>query len=192
MSLFISYLHLGKSIFPLFLILTFLTSGITFAQIGSISELKKDMQVLKEKQVGIEPGDPWTIDHVITTRELSEELSNVNSKNLVIYHIGFDFLYNKSHIIGSIYAGPASNQDGLAKIRDEVKKIKYDQNIVIYCGCCPWKHCPNIRPAYKTLINLGFKNVNVLFIPDTFEKDWEEKGYAVERKTLELVPVKKQ
>jgi rhodanese-related sulfurtransferase len=173
------------------LIITFFVSGITFAQVESIKELKKDVQALNEKGISVKLADPWTIDHIINTEELSKELSNVKTKKTIIYHVGFDFLYKQGHIPGSIYAGPASKQQGLEKIKEEIKNIKHDQDIVLYCGCCPWKDCPNIRQAYRTFKDIGYTNVKVLYIPDTFVKDWKSKGYAMEGRDLDSTAVKK-
>jgi thiosulfate/3-mercaptopyruvate sulfurtransferase len=34
----------------------------------------------------------------------------------------------------------------------------------LYCGCCPWSHCPNVKPADDALRAMGFTNVKVLYI----------------------------
>ena len=36
--------------------------------------------------------------------------------------------------------------------------------------------CPNVRPAFKALQDLGFKNVRVLLLPANFATDWADKG----------------
>jgi hypothetical protein len=41
--------------------------------------------------------------------------------------------------------------------------------------------CPNVRPAYKRLKDLGFTRVRVLILPTNFQTDWAARGYAVER-----------
>jgi len=157
-------------------------SGSTFAQTNSVQELKKNVQIIKDKSISIQPSDPWTIDHIITAEELSNELKNSGEKKPLIYYVGFDFLYKQSHIPGSVYTGPANKQQGLDKIKSELKNVKLDQYIVIYCGCCPWTDCPNIRQAYNTCKKLGFTNVKVLYIPNSFAADWKNKGYPIERK----------
>jgi thiosulfate/3-mercaptopyruvate sulfurtransferase len=164
------------------LIMSFLPV-VLYAQVNPIKELKKNTQLLKNKMAIISPGDPWTIADIITPEELSKELANPKTKKPVIYNIGFDFLYQQSHIPGSIFAGPASRQDGIDKIKTVLKAVKHDQKIVIYCGCCPWKECPNIRQGYKIFKNLGYNSVKVLYIPDNFAKDWKDKGYAVENRS---------
>jgi hypothetical protein len=40
--------------------------------------------------------------------------------------------------------------------------------------------CPNIRPAYQTLKELGFSHVRVLNLHTNFHVDWSAKGYPVE------------
>jgi thiosulfate/3-mercaptopyruvate sulfurtransferase len=51
--------------------------------------------------------------------------------------------------------------------------------IVLYCGCCPWDHCPNVKPADDTLHAMGFTNVKVLYISNNFGTNWVDKGYPV-------------
>jgi hypothetical protein len=191
MTFSVHYSFLKKILIVLSLIITFIISGITFPQSGSINEIKKNVQTLKGKEISIKPTDPWTIYHIITTEELSKELLNVNTKKPIIYYVGFDFLYKQGHIPGSIYLGLASKQQGFEKIKEKINNIKHGRSIVLYCGCCPWKDCPNIRQAYITFKDVGFTNVKVLYIPDTFVKDWRGKGYAVENQDLDSNSVKK-
>jgi hypothetical protein len=40
--------------------------------------------------------------------------------------------------------------------------------------------CPNIRPAYRTLKELGFQHVRVLNINTNMHEDWFGKGYPAE------------
>jgi hypothetical protein len=172
----------GKLLLFIVFIFILLVTTKSFSQASSIQELKKNAQSLNQKGISVQPSDPWTIDHVITAEELSNELKSNGTKKPLIYHVGFDFFYKQSHIPGSVYIGPANKQQGLDKIKNEVKNIKHDQYIVIYCGCCPWKDCPNIRQAYNTCKELGFTNVKVLYIPNSFAQDWKNKGYAIEGK----------
>lgn len=160
--------------------LIIISSGFSFAQLSSLKQLKKDTQSLNQKEGSTKSTDPWTINQIITADELSKELSSSKNNKPVVLHVGFDFLYNQEHIPGAKYIGPASRENGIQSLKNEVKNLKKDQSIIIYCGCCPWGHCPNIRPAFKTLKELGFNNVKVLYLPDSFAKDWKGKGYAIE------------
>jgi thiosulfate/3-mercaptopyruvate sulfurtransferase len=86
-------------------------------------------------------------------------------------------LYTQAHIPDSEYIGPASGESGLQQLRKRVEPLPQNKFIVIYCGCCPWNHCPNIKPADDVLRALGFTNVKVLYISDNFGANWVDKGY---------------
>jgi thiosulfate/3-mercaptopyruvate sulfurtransferase len=128
------------------------------------------------EKVVINKSDPWTIEEVITPDSLNTELKYNKNKPLII-QVGFKILYDQDHIPDAVFTGPASLAAGRTALRDSLKNI--NRNIVLYCGCCKWKDCPNIRPAFKTVRELGFKNVKVLYLENTFVKNWEQKGYPV-------------
>lgn len=123
--------------------------------------------------------NPWKPDQVIKTSQLVRILSEKSAHKPLILQVGFKFLYDNGHINNSIWAGPASQPEGIHRLKEAVKEVSKNQSIVIYCGCCPWTECPNIRPAFSTLQKLGFKNVKVLYIPQNFVHDWVQKGYPV-------------
>jgi thiosulfate/3-mercaptopyruvate sulfurtransferase len=134
-----------------------------------------------QRNILSKPIDPWTSSQVITTEKLNNVLSDKKSDKPIVLMVGFDFLYDQGHIPGSIFAGTASNKTGLEKLKSTVKNYKKNQSIVIYCGCCPFNHCPNVRPAFKELKDLGYENVRVLYIPNDFEHNWENKGYSTSK-----------
>ncbi|MBI3669210.1 MAG: rhodanese-like domain-containing protein [Acidobacteria bacterium] len=113
--------------------------------------------------------------------ELAKELSNVKSAKPTILYVGPQFLYQGGHIPGAVFHGQAARLDGLRELKQWAQDLPRTQPIVIYCGCCPWDRCPNVRPAFKTLNEMGFKQLRVLQIPADFETDWVRKGYPVER-----------
>jgi thiosulfate/3-mercaptopyruvate sulfurtransferase len=102
------------------------------------------------------------------------------AKPTVLY-VGPRFLYAQSHICGAEFVGPASDPQSLDHLRKRVTALPKNSQVVLYCGCCPWDHCPNIRPAYKELQKLGYTNVKVLYLPKSFGEDWAGKGYATEK-----------
>ncbi len=120
--------------------------------------------------------DPWTAAQVIQPADLAKKLAASKDAPMVI-QVGFSTLFKQSHIRGSKYCGPASKPEGLAQLKKCLEGVSKVRTIVIYCGCCPWKDCPNIRPAFAALAEMGFKNVKVLGIPDNFGEDWQSKGY---------------
>jgi thiosulfate/3-mercaptopyruvate sulfurtransferase len=113
--------------------------------------------------------------------QLNSKMGEVQSGKLVLIHVGFRVMYEMAHIPGSTYAGSASTPEGVAELREFAAKLPHDQQIVIYCGCCPWSHCPNIRPAFETLKQMGFSNLKALDIPERFGDDWTAKGYPTEK-----------
>jgi len=114
---------------------------------------------------------------LIQPKELAANLSDKPA----IFHVGFNTLYrNGKHIPGSVYAGPGARAEGLAELKAAVEKLPKDREIVIYCGCCPWDHCPNIRPAFALLHDLGFTHVKALYIAENLKTNWTDAGYPVE------------
>lgn len=117
---------------------------------------------------------------LIQPQELSRTLMQMNSKGPVVLQVGSRVMFDEAHIAGAEYAGPGSQETGLNLLRKRVASLKRDTPLVIYCGCCPWNHCPNIWPAYKTLQEMGFTHVRALYLADNFGTDWVDKGYPVE------------
>lgn len=97
----------------------------------------------------------------------------------LLLHVGFHMLYVEAHIPGSVYAGPANAPEGLKRLKAAVAKVSKSRQILLYCGCCPWDHCPNIAAAYHQVRTLGFKNVKVLHLEDDFGTNWADPGYPV-------------
>jgi thiosulfate/3-mercaptopyruvate sulfurtransferase len=119
--------------------------------------------------------------HQISPEELVKVLQGKNAKALLILNVGPRTLFDQAHIPGSEYIGAASSAEGLGKLKDRVKSLPHDAAISLYCGCCPWDHCPNVRPAYSQLHQMGFSNVQVLYIAHNIGSDWVDKGYPIER-----------
>ncbi len=111
--------------------------------------------------------------------ELVKILQGSKSAQPLILNIGPHMLYAQSHISGAEYLAPGSSAEGIDLLRTLVKALPHNTFIVLYCGCCPWDRCPNVRPAYKELKTLGFTNVKLLYIADNFGDDWAYKGYPV-------------
>ena len=104
-----------------------------------------------------------------------------NQPQPTILYVGFPNLYRGAHIRGAILDGPASKPSGIEELRKVTANIPRDHAIVIYCGCCPFEKCPNVRPAYRFLKKKGFKNVRVVKMPENMHTDWVAKGYPISR-----------
>jgi thiosulfate/3-mercaptopyruvate sulfurtransferase len=116
---------------------------------------------------------------LIQPAELAANLKTASAPTPLILQVGFRTLYAQAHIPGSEYVGAAGEETGLRLLRERVRNLSKDTSIVIYCGCCPWSHCPNIAAAYHALHALGFTRLKVLYIADNFGDDWVDRGYPV-------------
>jgi rhodanese-related sulfurtransferase len=99
----------------------------------------------------------------------------------LILQVGSHMLFAQAHIPGSEYAGQGSQPAGIQQLQNRMNALSRKKLIVLYCGCCPLNHCPNLGPAYAKLGAMGFTNVKVLYLPYNFGADWADKGYPVER-----------
>jgi thiosulfate/3-mercaptopyruvate sulfurtransferase len=111
--------------------------------------------------------------------ELVKIMQSSSGEKPLMIDVGSHVLYSQAHIPGSEYIGPASTPDGLERLRKRIQSLPRGKFIIIYCGCCPWAHCPNVKPADEALQALGFSHVKVLYIANNFGSDWVAKGYPV-------------
>ncbi len=114
---------------------------------------------------------------LINPEALVNILQSPKTEKPLILNIGPHLLYMQAHIPGSEYIGSSSDSQGMESLLRRVKPLRRNTFIVLYCGCCPWNHCPNVRPAYYQLHKAGFTKVKVLYIADNFGADWVYKGY---------------
>lgn len=124
--------------------------------------------------------DPWTPAQTVQPADLLKELENPKIAPTVVF-VGFARLYTAGHIKGAQYHGTTSKEDGLKEFTAWVSTLPRTANLVIYCGCCPMERCPNLRPAFKALQDLGFKQVRVLLLPNDFATDWAGKGLPYDK-----------
>ena len=97
----------------------------------------------------------------------------------LLFHVGSHMFYRQAHIPGSEYVGAGGTAEGIQNLQRRVSGLPKKTSIVLYCGCCPWSHCPNVNPAYDALVKMGFSNVKVLFMANNLGADWVDKGYPV-------------
>ena len=117
---------------------------------------------------------------LLQPQELVKALQSGAAKPVVLY-VGPRFLYTQAHIPGAEFIGPKSDPHSLENLKKRVAALPKNSPVVLYCGCCPWEHCPNIRPAYKELQKMGVKKVKVLYLANSFGSNWVDKGYPVEK-----------
>lgn len=127
---------------------------------------------------GQETSDPWSKSELLEPAALAQALRS--AKPPIVLSVAFPVLYRSKHIIHAIQAGPTSKPEGIELLKKAVAALPKNADIVIYCGCCPMTKCPNVRPAYRTLKQMGFTHVRVLDIPTNMHTDWYTKGYPSE------------
>src|ERR1700689_2740123 len=120
--------------------------------------------------------DPWTDNDLVQPEQVSKDV-----RTPLLIHVGFPVLYRASHITGSVYAGPGSKEEGIADLKKAVAGQPRTREIVLYCGCCPFDKCPNIRPAFAALHEMGFTRVKVMELPTNLKTDWIDKGYPTDK-----------
>ena len=122
--------------------------------------------------VSMAQGRPnWTSDQLMEPSELATTLKS-NKHIPVILSVGPGAIIPKSKEIGMV-----KEAENLQKLKDELSTLPKDTSIVIYCGCCPFDRCPNVRPAIQVLKEMKFTNYTLLNLEHNIKIDWIEKGY---------------
>src|SRR5579862_428792 len=122
--------------------------------------------------------DPWSKSEFLEPSALVPQIQS--AKPPVILSVAFPVLYRAKHIPHAIDVGPGSKPEGVELLKKAVASLSKDTEIVLYCGCCPMVKCPNVRPAYRTLKELGFTHIRVLNIATNMHTDWYSKNYPAE------------
>jgi thiosulfate/3-mercaptopyruvate sulfurtransferase len=122
--------------------------------------------------------EPWTDNDLIQPGQAAKDL-----KSPLVIHVGFPVLYRSAHIAGSVFAGPGSKDEGITDLKKAVAGQPHTREILLYCGCCPWDKCPNIRPAFAALREMGFTRVKVIVLAANLKTDWIDKGYPTDKRT---------
>src|SRR5690348_8843713 len=78
---------------------------------------------------------------LMNPEELVKLLQSNDGKPLIL-NVGPSSLFMQAHIPGAEYIGAGSNPQAHAALRNRAKGLSHDTQIVLYCGCCPWEHCP--------------------------------------------------
>jgi len=127
------------------------------------------------------PVGKWQPAELIRPQDLIIKIRDNGPQKPMIIFAGFMPTYRAGHIPGAVFGGPASSAAGLDRLKSAVEKVPKNREIVIYCACCPWEACPNVRPAVELLHQLGYNQVKALMIPSNLEVDWMNKGYPLEK-----------
>jgi hypothetical protein len=118
---------------------------------------------------------------LIEPADLARLLSDTSGLRPEVLHVGFPILFRSGHITGSRHIGPASTPEGLHALKEALRGIPRGRPIVLYCGCCPWVDCPNMRPALQLAQELGRDDVKLLHLPRNLQRDWIDQGLPTSR-----------
>ena len=127
------------------------------------------------------PTDPWTAAQTVQPAQLVAELQMEKDPHVQVVYVGPRTLYNGGHIPGAVFYGPGSSEQGIADLKKYAATLAKHSDVVLYCGCCPLEKCPNLRPAFTALKDVGLARLRVLILPTSFNTDWVEKGFPVQK-----------
>ena len=120
--------------------------------------------------------DPWTKSQLMEPGRLATLLKDPKAKKPLIYNIGV-----VEDIPGALNMGGVSEQANLIKFKKAISTLSKTSSVVVYCGCCPFTRCPNIRPAFLAMQQAGLKNGRLLNLPTNIKTDWISKGYHLKK-----------
>ena len=149
------------------LILSTLLLGIlgTFSSYGQ--SLPKTLQLEKDKA-------NWSKSQLMEPSALAALLNDQKATRPLIFNIGV-----VQDIKGAKNMGAASEKENLQRFKTMLKKLPKNTSLVVYCGCCPFEKCPNIRPAIQALKDGGFSKARLLNLSTNIKTDWISKGYPM-------------
>ncbi len=133
----------------------FMLSAILFATLASQAQMPEN----------------WTSKQLIEPSELASIIKTEKAIP-VIFSVG-----PAATIPHSIDIGMVKDKANLDKLKKELSQLPKQTKIVVYCGCCPFDHCPNVRPAIEVLKEMKFANYYLLNLPHNVKTDWINKGY---------------
>lgn len=117
----------------------------------------------------------WKKEQLMPTKELAEKIQTNAKDKPLVFNVG-----PMEQIKTAVFVGRGTSVTGLEKLKSSVAMENKNRTVVVYCGCCSYASCPNIKPAYDVLIAAGFKNAKVLELPEGIKPDWVAKGYPME------------
>lgn len=121
-----------------------------------------------------QPGEPWVPAQLLEPAELAAEINHPSAHPPLVVCVG-----PSAVIKGSQEVGPARDGANLEKLRTLLAKEDRNREVIIYCGCCPFERCPNVRPAFSLLTELKFQHARLLNLPHNIKTDWMDHGYPV-------------
>ncbi|PBQ34616.1 hypothetical protein CNR22_23505 [Sphingobacteriaceae bacterium] len=117
----------------------------------------------------------WTKEQLMPTKDLAEKIKTNAKDKPIIFNVG-----PMENIKTAVFVGRATSATCVEKMKSTLSMENKTKQVVVYCGCCSYASCPNIKPAYDALMGMGFKNTKVLELPEGIKPDWVAKDYPME------------
>jgi thiosulfate/3-mercaptopyruvate sulfurtransferase len=136
-----------------------------------------DAEPVKSAETRMDPAAP---DQLMRPEDLARLLADRATPQPAVLHVGFTVLFPGGHPPGARHIGPASTPEGLAALKQVLRETSNQQVTVLYCG--PWNDCPNVRPAIQAAREMGLKNVQLLYLPNSLRQDWIDKGLPISKR----------
>ena len=138
---------------------------------GALAVVLLSVTAFNKKQT-----EPWTPDQLMQPEKLAAIMNDSTAVKPLIISVGPVDL-----IKGAIKTGPAKEKENLKDLKKLLSKADRKREIVIYCGCCPFKDCPNIRPAFSLLTEMKFTNRKLLNLLRNLKVDWIDHNYPMSK-----------
>lgn len=131
-------------------------------------------QTIPNPNLSLDKRNSWSQKDLIEPSELASIIVNPKARQAKIFNIGV-----VDDIKGAINIGGVSKKVNLEKFNLAIKNLPGNTFLVVYCGCCPFEKCPNIRPAFNMVKSMGFTTAKLLNLPVNMKQDWIDKGYPL-------------
>jgi hypothetical protein len=117
---------------------------------------------------------PWTEDQIQDPEALANILRNPKLEQPLIFNIG-----PMEDIKGATKIGPTREKSNMDKLRQALSSVPRNKTVIIYCGCCPIRVCPNVRPAFELLKEMKFTKPKLLNLEHNLKSNWIDPGYPM-------------
>lgn len=141
----------------------------------------KAKQSSESKQTQAPQSDPWNAGQTVDPATLVKEIRGPASSRPTVVSVSPHIIYATGHVPGAVFQGPGNSAEGIEGLKRWAQHLPRSTNLVLYCGCCPLVHCPNLRPAFRALQSMGFTHLRALILTTNFYTDWAAKGYPTEK-----------
>ena len=147
---------------------------ILITALACLTVFRTQAQISNPVAPALTAPNPWTDSQLLEPSVLADQIKTGGINLPLILNIGA-----VEDIKGATHIGAVNDAKNLGKLKSAVAALPKNTEVVVYCGCCPFARCPNIRPAFSELIKLGFTNIKLLNLSTNLKTNWIAKGYPL-------------